>query len=113
MSEPPGEIIVLTTVSDKEQAAAFGRGAVERRLAACVTCLPGAFSYFRWESEAVGEEAEVLLFLKTDRRKLADLEQYFKTEHPYKVPEFIVLTPEAVSDAYGSWMRTELHLERA
>jgi periplasmic divalent cation tolerance protein len=112
MPEAPDEIIVLTTVTDREAATVLGRGLVEERLAACVTALPGAFSFFRWESEAVGEEAEVLLFIKTHRAKLAELERYFQTAHPYDVPEFIVLQPEAVSAAYGDWMRSELHIAR-
>jgi periplasmic divalent cation tolerance protein len=112
MPDSSDELIVLTTVADNEQAATFGRGAVERRLAACVTCLPGAFSYFRWESDSVGETAEIVLLMKTHRQKLADLEQYFTAEHPYELPEFILLKPEAVSALYGVWIRTELHLER-
>ncbi len=112
MPENHDELIVLTTVADKEQAAAFGRGAVERHLAACVTCLPGAFSFFRWESDAVGEESEIVLLIKTHRQRLAELEEYFTAEHPYELPEFIVLKPAAVSELYGVWMRSELHLER-
>ncbi len=111
MLEADGEILVLTTVANSDQAVQLARGIVEKRLAACVTCLPAATSFFRWQSEAVSEESEVVLLIKTHRSKLPDLERHFETGHPYSVPELVALDITALSAAYGGWMREELKLK--
>ncbi|HEY3294114.1 MAG TPA: divalent-cation tolerance protein CutA [bacterium] len=108
MTGSDGEVIVLTTVADTDQAALLSRGLVEQRLAACVTCIGSGLSFFRWKSEAVTQESEQVLLIKTRRDKLAEIEQHFETAHPYEVPEFVVLEISALSTAYGQWMHGEL-----
>jgi periplasmic divalent cation tolerance protein len=111
MPEAYGELIVLTTVANTEQASALARSILAQRLAACVTCLPGGLSFFRWQSEAISEEAELVLLIKTHKDKLADLQSHFEQEHPYEVPEFVVLDIAQTSAAYGNWLRSEMGLK--
>jgi len=105
-----GEIIIYTTVAGEDQARDFARGLVERRLVACVSAISGVMSRYFWQSEAMTEDHEVLLLLKTHRDKLPDLERYFADEHPYEVPEFLVVEAVGVSAPYREWMRAEMKL---
>jgi periplasmic divalent cation tolerance protein len=110
MREAGGEIVVLTTLDQEDKANAFARGLLNHRLAACVTRLPAGVSMYRWKSPDITVESEYILLIKTHRDKLADLESYFSSEHPYEVPEFIVLSAEAVSTGYSEWMREEMKI---
>jgi periplasmic divalent cation tolerance protein len=104
------EIVVLTTIGNRAQADAFARELVHKRLAACVSALGEATSYYRWESEAVAVEQEIPLLIKTRREKLPQLKEYFDQAHPYELPEFIVLSIEQLSEAYAAWMKRELQI---
>lgn len=96
--------IVLSTVTDREQAERIGRALVEERLAACVNCLPGLVSIYRWKGEVL-QEPEVQLVIKTHADRLPELAQRLGELHPYELPEFIVLAPEAAGSAYLAWVR--------
>lgn len=110
MKTANGELLILTTVAGEVHAADFARGAVERRLAACVSVLPKVTSRYFWESEVMTEDEEVILLLKTHRDKLPALEKYFEDEHPYEVPEFLVFAADGISEKYANWMRDELRM---
>lgn len=105
-----GEILVLTTISDPGHAEKFARGLVERKLAACVNCLPGALSLYHWEKEGITRDTELVLLIKTHRDRLNDIDRYFEEEHPYEVPEFIVFEIAQLSKSYRDWMRGEISL---
>lgn len=103
----PGELaLVLTTAPDAETAAALARALVEERLIACGNLLPGLRSVFRWQG-AVQEEAEVLLLMKTARPNVERVFRRVAELHPYEVPELVMLSADAVSDAYCRWVRRE------
>jgi periplasmic divalent cation tolerance protein len=111
MLDADGEVIVLTTVADSTQASALARGILDKRLAACVTCIGNGLSFFRWQSDKISEEPETVLLIKTHREKLADLEHHFENEHPYDVPEFVVLPMSGLSAAYSNYMNQEMRLK--
>ena len=108
MEKSNGEIIIKTTLVDRAHAEEFARGLLTRRLAACVSCLPGALSLYRWESEEITEETEYMIWIKTHRTKLAEIEAYFKDEHPYTVPELLVIDIAGIDPAYREWMQKEM-----
>jgi periplasmic divalent cation tolerance protein len=109
MMTTSGEVLILTTVANHEQATALAHSLISKDLVACVTGLPGR-SFYRWQSAEISEEPEIVLLLKTFQQKLVDIEALFKVEHPYEVPEFIVLKADQISAAYGEWMRLETKL---
>jgi periplasmic divalent cation tolerance protein len=88
MPQNDGEVLVITTVGKPEQAALLAGKLVAESLAACVTTLGGALSFFRWQGQHVRED-EVVLLIKTHTSKLADLETCFAQEHPYETPELL------------------------
>ncbi|MDF1810749.1 MAG: divalent-cation tolerance protein CutA [Verrucomicrobiales bacterium] len=96
--------IVLVTFPNLETARQIGTLLVESQLVACVNLLPGVESIYRWEG-AVTTDTEVAGFLKTSTRRLAQLEETFLREHPYDVPEFLVLKPESGFGGYLDWVK--------
>ena len=96
---------VCLVTHPREGAEAFARGLVERRLAACVNLLP-VTSVYRWEG-AVERGEEQLLVLKTQAERLPELRAVVASDHPYDVPEFVVLTPSDVEPAYLAWLLVE------
>ncbi len=109
MEQATTEILIVTTLATADQAARFSHELVKRRLAACVTRIPGAYSCYHWQGE-IAEENEIVLLIKSDRSKLSDMEMAFAELHPYEVPEIIVFDIDKLSAPYQKWMRAELNL---
>ncbi|HEX3471907.1 MAG TPA: divalent-cation tolerance protein CutA [Silvibacterium sp.] len=99
----PSACIVLSTAGSPEEAARISRALVERRLAACVSCLPGLASTYRWQG-AIEEAREVLLIIKTSTERLTGLEAVLRELHSYEVPELLVLPVAAGSQPYLDWL---------
>ena len=97
------QVVALTTCANPEQAEALARTLVERRLVACVNVVSGVRSFYRWRGK-IEEDAEQLLIMKTRRDMAARLEQALLAEHPYDVPEFVVLPIEEGSTDYLAWI---------
>jgi periplasmic divalent cation tolerance protein len=95
--------IVLSTASSREEAERIAHALVGERLAACVNLVPQLTSIYRWQ-EKVESAEEVLLIIKTSAPCLPGLETALHRLHSYDVPEFLVLTIEAGSAAYLSWL---------
>ena len=100
---PEDARVVLVTAPDLEVARALARRLVEERLAACVNCVPGLVSIYRWQGR-VEEDAEVLLVLKTSARRLPEIEAFLAREHPAAVPECVALRPSEVEARYLEWL---------
>jgi periplasmic divalent cation tolerance protein len=59
-------IVVLMTAAKEEEAARLAKILVEARLAACVSLVPQARSFFWWEGK-IDEQRETLMLAKTRR----------------------------------------------
>jgi len=100
-------LIVLTTTPTAEEAAALARKIIEAKLAACVQVLPRMKSFYVWEN-AVQEDAEHLLLIKTADEKFGELRDFIQTNHRYSVPEIVALRAEKVSENYLEWLTSAL-----
>ena len=96
-------VIVLTTVGADFNARELATTLVELRLAACVNIVPAIQSIYRWEG-SVTEDGEQLLIIKTAEDRIAPLREELMRQHPYSVPEFVVLRIAETSDSYGAWL---------
>ena len=90
MTHTADAVVVLTTLASDDEAAAFVRALLDRRLVACGTILPAGRSLYRWEGQ-LADEPEVVVVLKTTRGRLGDLATVFGELHPYRVPELLAL----------------------
>ncbi len=100
---PSDPLVILATAPDDAVAKRLARQLVEERHAACVGCLPGLRSVYRWEGE-VEEAAEVQLVIKTVRARLPGLRAAYQAAHPYEVPELLVLPVADGGAAYLRWL---------
>jgi periplasmic divalent cation tolerance protein len=101
------KIVVLSTCGSAEEAHRVARALVEKRLAACINVIPGIRSIYRWK-DAIEDEEEVLLAIKTSRELLQELRDEMERLHSYEVPEVIALAVVDGSERYLAWMTREL-----
>jgi len=107
MAAPETEVCaVLTTVPDEGVAETLARALVEEGLAACVNVIPGMRSIYRWEG-ALQDDSEVMLVIKSQRKRSQALAARINDLHPYELPEVLVLPVCGGSSAYLDWIVTE------
>ncbi|XP_070789423.1 protein CutA isoform X1 [Pituophis catenifer annectens] len=93
----------FVTCPNETVAKDIARALVERRLAACVNVLPHVTSIYRWK-DAVEEEAEVLLMIKTRSSRVSALAEYVRSVHPYEVAEVISVPIQQGNPPYLRWV---------
>lgn len=112
MNEAPDVVVVLTTVTNPDEATELVRSLVNRRLVACATMLPEARSIYRWKDQ-LSEEGEVVILLKTRSALMEGLKAAFAELHPYTVPELLALPVSDGLQKYLGWIATETALAEA
>lgn len=100
-------VIVLCTAPDHATAEALATQALDARLAACVTLLPGATSFYLWEGKRE-QASEIQMLLKCDQSHQQALLDLLKAAHPYDVPELLVLPVQSGDSDYLSWLHASL-----
>jgi len=95
--------LVLVTAPELKTARKLARVALKARLIACANLVPRIESHYWWQGK-VESGAEVLMVLKTTRRRLAALEKLILTNHPYDTAEFVVLPLTAGTKRYLDWI---------
>jgi len=102
------KLVVLVTCRSAKEAERIARSLVAARLAACGNILRSPVrSIYRWK-EKIESAREVLLVIKTSRRRFPALQAAIKRLHSYEVPEIIALPIAAGSRAYLSWLAESL-----
>jgi len=98
------KVLVFVTCNSLKEAGKIGRALVEARLAACANILQGPVrSIYRWKG-SIESAREVLIMLKTSRKRFAALEKEIRRLHSYDMPEIIALPIERGSRAYLRWL---------
>lgn len=98
--------LILTTVPSRKDALKIARILISRRVAACVSIVPGAESIFRWKGKA-GKAKEFLLLIKTRAAVFRRLEKILAENHPYEVPEILALNVSKGNQKYLKWLAAE------
>ena len=99
-------ILVLTHMPDRERALALAGSLVAARLAACVNIGPAVESMYHWQGE-IETGHEVPLAIKTRAALLRPLETAILAQHPYELPEIIVVPIIDGLDRYLHWIAEE------
>jgi periplasmic divalent cation tolerance protein len=101
-----GVRIVLCTVPSEQVGETLARTLLEERLVACVNILPGLRSLYRWQGK-LEDERELLLVMKTQAARYAELEARIRALHPYAVCEVLALDVAEGSAPYLAWVLAE------
>jgi len=100
-------LMIWVTAPDWRTARRLAAAALDARLAACVSLVPGLESHYWWQGRR--EKAkEILLAFKTRRSRAQDLERLVLSLHPYDTPEFLALPLHGGSQKYLQWIETEM-----
>jgi len=98
------KIVVLVTCGAAKEARKIARALVEQRLAACVNILQSPVqSIYRWKGK-VESAKEVLIIIKTTRKRFAALQRAIRALHSYGTPEIIALPVADGSRDYLAWI---------
>jgi len=101
-----GQIVVLITAADEEEASLISRVLLKQRKAACVNIIAGVSSLFWWQDK-IESAPESLLLVKTRAVLLDDIIQLVKEIHTSDVPEIIALPITGGSRDYLEWIDKE------
>lgn len=103
-------LVVFVTARNRDEAEAIGAALVEERLAACVNVLTACRSIYRWKGKLVRED-EVLMVVKTERKRFGTLERRVRELHSYEVPEVIAFPLTEISPSYADFLREALGVD--
>ena len=103
-------LLVMTNVPDAACAEKLAHVVLERKLAACVNCLAGVKSFYRWQG-AIEEASEISLMIKTTAARYVELQAAIKSLHPYQVPEIIAIPVTHGWEPYLGWIVEETKKE--
>ncbi len=103
--------VVLVSAPTGEKAAVLATALVEKKLAACVSRVPGVQSTYYWEGKLV-QAGEELLIIKTDKTRFKALVKAVKALHPYKVPEILALRVKEGERNYLRWLLEQVEAPR-
>ena len=95
---------IISTVPNTEEAKKIAHGLVSNKLAACTNIIPNVTSVYYWENE-VCEDAELVLFIKTQKALFEEVKNFILQNHSYTVPEIIMLPVEKGHADYLSWIK--------
>ena len=99
--------LVLSTASSRKEALKLANLILSKKLAACVTAVPGAVSHYRWKGGIVRSK-EVLLLIKTTVAVWPRVLHFLKKNHPYDNPEILALPVTEGSKEYLSWLNASV-----
>ena len=101
---PTDALVVLCTCPDEATATEIATSLLAEELAACVNCVAGIRSIYRWDGQ-IRDETEVLLVIKTSTARFGALETLLRARHPYDMPEILALPVVAGAEDYLNWIR--------
>lgn len=96
--------MVLCTCPEGDFAAQLARTLVAEALAACVNCVPGIVSHYRWQGQPE-QDTETLLLIKTTQARLPALSARIRELHPYELPEVVAVPVLGGLAEYLDWIR--------
>ncbi|MCL2231213.1 MAG: divalent-cation tolerance protein CutA [Treponema sp.] len=94
--------MIINTCPDEETAKKIANLLLEKKLAACVQLFP-INSIYSWKGEICNDN-EIILFIKCRQNRYAAIEEVIIANHPYEVPEIIMLPVVSGFNKYLSWI---------
>ena len=92
------------TAPDLKTARTLARASLKSKLIACANLVPGLESHYGWRGK-IESSREILMILKTTRKRVVALRQLILARHPYDTPEFVVVSVADGSPDYLDWIQ--------
>ncbi len=102
-NQPVDAVLLITTMPDAERSEALARSLINGGRVACVNCLPAGTSVYRWQGR-VETATEVVMLIKTVREHSDAVAKQVHDEHPYELPELLVVPAIGGSVKYLDWI---------
>jgi periplasmic divalent cation tolerance protein len=102
MTGDDGYCVILCSCPNDEHAEKLARSLVEHKFAACVQITP-IRSFYEWKGEICKDE-EQLLMIKTKTVFYDKIEDFVTMNHPYEVPEIVMLPITGGLEKYFKWI---------
>lgn len=96
--------MIISTTANADDAKKIAYGLIENKLAACTNIVSGVTSIYLWQDK-VCEDTECLVLIKTQRNLFDKVKDFIVKNHPYTLPEVIMLPIENGLDGYLSWVK--------
>ncbi len=100
-------VVVLVTVSSRDEGIRIARELLNKKLAACINIVDNVHSIFLWEGK-IDEAKEALLIVKTRLDKMNEVISCIKSLHSYQVPEIIAIPIVYGFERYLRWIDESL-----
>lgn len=97
-----GLIVIYTAVANIEDARKIAQSLVTQKLVACAQ-ISNIESIYTWD-DAVQQEAEFSLSLKTTAANYARVEAAIRQMHPYQLPEIYAVPVTQAFEPYAQWV---------
>jgi len=99
-------VVILCTVPNTDVASRLAHHLVGQHIAAAVAIVPGVRSVYRWRGE-IHDRQELQLMVKTVGGRVADVRRCITAEHPYEVPEFLVVDVVDTTPDFLEWLQVQ------
>ena len=93
--------LIITTLP-KNKCKPFIGGLLNQRLIACANVIDNVQSMYLWKNK-ITTDSESIVMMKTTKKKIKEIKNFFLVNHPYEIPELIVLNVHA-EQKYLEWM---------
>ena len=107
MMKKQGEIVILITTENAEEAQSIAELLLKQKKVACVNIVPSVDSLFWWQGK-LDSARENLLVIKTKASLLDEVVYIVKKIHSYDVPEIIALPIIGGNEEYLKWIGDEV-----
>lgn len=107
----PEGVILMSTFPDEKSLIKISKILVtDKRLCACVN-YTRIKSLYLWENKLKHED-EFLALFKTTSSLIDELKAEIKSNHPYQIPEIVIISMTDVSSDYMLWLTNNTHANR-
>lgn len=96
-------ILVISTVSSKEDAEKIGNFLLEGKLTACINIVDSVTSMYIWQGKRE-KASECLLLIKSRQALFNRIKEAIKKHHSYEVPEVISVEISEGNKEYLKWI---------
>ena len=103
--KPTDYCIITTTLPDQKSANTIIKTLLQKKLSACIQTYP-IQSHYHWQGK-IESSSEILFQIKTKVSLFEEVKNEIQLQHPYDIPEIIMIPIMKGNDSYLAWIEDE------